>query len=146
MPVCVYHPQVEASAYCPDCTYPYCAACMVEFMGQQLCGRCRDLRLAQMQGQGPERPLTVTDHLVPTRNPMALTGYYVGVASLIPCLGLLAGPAAIVLGVKGKRALRENPNLPGQGHAMTAVILGTVTTLMNWGLLLFAIAGTLMQR
>ncbi|MCC2670055.1 MAG: hypothetical protein K0Q72_2526, partial [Armatimonadetes bacterium] len=68
---------------------------------------------------------------------------YVSVASLVPCLGLVAGPAAIVFGMKGLRARRENPNLPGQAHAVTALILGGLTTLANWGLVLLAIVSTL---
>lgn len=62
MPACVNHPYQEAQQPCADCGLPYCSACLVEFLGQQLCGPCRDLRLAQMHGQAlpQEAPLAGT--------------------------------------------------------------------------------------
>lgn len=55
MPACVNHPYQEAQQPCPDCGLPYCSACLVEFLGQRICGPCRDRRLAQMQGQVPQQ-------------------------------------------------------------------------------------------
>jgi hypothetical protein len=55
MPACVNHPYQEAQQICPDCGLPYCSACLVEFLGQRICGPCRDRRLAQMQGQVPQQ-------------------------------------------------------------------------------------------
>lgn len=63
MPACVNHPYQEAQQPCPDCGLPYCSACLVEFLGQRICGPCRDRRLAQMQGGAP-----------PTDAPLAGTG------------------------------------------------------------------------
>lgn len=39
--------------------------------------------------------------IIPYKNQPALIGYYTSIASLICVLGLVAGPAAVVLGVKG---------------------------------------------
>lgn len=39
--------------------------------------------------------------LIPTGNPMALVGYYLGVASLIPALGFLFSLPAIICGIVG---------------------------------------------
>lgn len=148
MPHCVYHPQVETNEFCAACALPHCAACLVDFAGQRLCGRCRDLRLAQMQGVGApaDRPATFADHVIPARNPQALIGYYVGVFSLIPCLALLLGPAALILGVLGLKAQKANPNLPGKAHAITAIVLGSLTSLVNWGFLVFVLVMSAMAR
>src|SRR5690349_5342595 len=52
---------------------------------------------------GPDRfrKQDVTGGLIPYRNPRALTGYYLGVFSLIPCVSLFLGPAALILGLLG---------------------------------------------
>jgi len=140
MAFCTYHPQVPTNDGCANCRRPFCASCLTDLMGARYCGHCRDAVLAQMQHQPPapnaSRPPTAVDHIVPTKNPMALTGYYLGVGSLIPCLALLLGPAAIFCGLKGLRAQKENPHLSGKAHALVAIILGGVTTLLNLGFLL----------
>ncbi|MCC2670832.1 MAG: hypothetical protein K0Q72_3303 [Armatimonadetes bacterium] len=48
MPTCINHPYEAARQICPDCGIGYCDACLVEFLGQRVCGPCRDRRLAQM--------------------------------------------------------------------------------------------------
>ncbi len=60
--------------------------------------------------------------IVPTRNTPALVGYYLGVFSLIPCLGALLAPFAIGFGIAGigkARALQV-----GLAHAIVAIVLG----------------------
>lgn len=73
------------------------------------------------------------ERLLPTKNPPALWGYYLGVFSLIPCLGLVLGPAAAVCGWIGLRSARELPARIGRTHAWVALILGVATSLLNWG-------------
>jgi hypothetical protein len=75
-----------------------------------------------------------TGGLIPYKNPLALMGYYVGVFSLVPVLGLLLGPAALVLGILGLRYHRDHPRARGAGHAITGIVLGSLTSLFNWGL------------
>ncbi len=79
------------------------------------------------------------DHIVPMKNPPALVGYYLAIFSLIPCAGLLLGPAAVICGALGLRKLRDQPQLPGRAHALVAIILGTVTSLANWAAVIFMI-------
>jgi hypothetical protein len=67
---------------------------------------------------------------------VARIGFFVGVFSLVPCLALVLGPAALILGSLALKARKENPNLPG-GHAIGAVLLGSLTSLLNWGFVLF---------
>ena len=62
--------------------------------------------------------------IVPTQNPLALIGYYMGIASLIPGVGCLTGPIAIVLGVIAMVQASKRPEIQGKGHAITAIVLG----------------------
>ena len=71
--------------------------------------------------------------IIPYKNARALLAYYLGVFSLIPCLGLLRGPAALVLGILGLRYVKTNPTAKGTGHAIAGIIMGVLTTLANWG-------------
>jgi hypothetical protein len=145
---CANHPWTEASGACACCGRAFCADCLVEFTGQPHCGSCRDGRLAEMQSAagGPTTPPTIVDQIVPAKNPPALVGYYLGVFSLVPCVGLALGPAAVILGVIGLRALAANRNLPGKGHAIAAIVLGGLTTAANWGVAVLAFAGLWLGR
>jgi phage FluMu protein Com len=71
--------------------------------------------------------------IIPYKNGRALIAYYLGVFSLIPCLGLLLGPAALILGILGMRYVKAHPTAKGTGHAIAGIILGGLTTLGNWG-------------
>ena len=71
--------------------------------------------------------------LIPYKNPMGLIAYYLGVFAVIPCVGLLLGPAALVLGILGIRYRNKHPTAGGLGHAITGVVLGSLTSLANWG-------------
>jgi phage FluMu protein Com len=71
--------------------------------------------------------------LIPYRNGRALAAYYFGVFSLIPILGLLLGPTALVLGILGLRYVSAHPTAKGTGHAIAGIVLGGLTTLGNWG-------------
>jgi DNA-directed RNA polymerase subunit RPC12/RpoP len=79
--------------------------------------------------------------LIPYKNARALAAYYCGVFSLIPCLGLILGPIALTLGIMGLRYVGAHPKARGTGHAWAGIILGGLTTLANWGLLLIAVVG-----
>lgn len=78
--------------------------------------------------------------LIPYKNSKALTAYYCGVFSLIPCLGLILGPIALIFGISGLRYAKEHPQAKGQAHAVVGIVLGTITTLFNFGAILFSVA------
>jgi hypothetical protein len=84
---------------------------------------------AQMQAQP-----TAMERIIPSSNPNALVGYYLGLFSIMPVAGLALGPAGIVLGLKGLKACKEHPGLPGRGHAITALIGGILGCLVNYGI------------
>ena len=69
----------------------------------------------------PDNPVSV---IIPYKNPKALIAYYLGIFSLIPCLGLALGIAAVVLGVLGLKAAQAQPNARGKVHAWVGIILG----------------------
>ena len=65
-----------------------------------------------------------TGGMIPYKNPSALTGYYLAVASLIPCIGIFTGIAALVLGIKGLKRAKREPWVKGTVHAWIGIILG----------------------
>jgi len=81
----------------------------------------------------------VVETFIPYKNPMALVAYYVGVFAVIPCVGLLLGPTALILGILGIRYRNKHPTAGGLGHAITGVVLGSLTALANWGLVVVGI-------
>mgnify|MGYP001412628919 CR=1 FL=1 len=85
-----------------------------------------------------------TEVFIPYRNPKGLTAYYLGVFSLVPCLGLLLGPAALVLGVMGLRYSRAHPTARGAGHAIAGIVFGVITSALNWGAVLLVVIGAVM--
>lgn len=85
--------------------------------------------------EGSQTPLTVggllqsaqsdnTGGLIPYKNPPALTAYYLAVASLIPCIGILTGIPALILGIKGLKRANREPWIKGKAHAWIGIILG----------------------
>jgi len=64
--------------------------------------------------------------LIPYRNVPALVGYYLGVFSAVPFLGLPLMPAAIVLGIVGLVKVRRQPETRGTGHAVAAIVCGVL--------------------
>jgi hypothetical protein len=81
-------------------------------------------------------PGDATGGLIPYKNPNALIAYYLGVFGLVPCLGLILGPFALILGIQGVRYANRNPTARGLGHAVTGIVLGSLEILGNWGTLI----------
>ena len=69
--------------------------------------------------------------LIPYRNGLALAAYYCGIFSLIPCLGLVLGVVALVLGVMGWRRYRAQPACGGSVHAWVGIVLGGLCSAGN---------------
>ena len=70
-----------------------------------------------------------TGGVIPYKNGMALASYYCGVFSLIPCIGGLLGPIALILGVMGLMHAKKNPESRGQAHAIVGIVLGLLVLL-----------------
>lgn len=80
-----------------------------------------------------------TGGLIPYKNPMALFGYYVSVFGLIPCAGLILGPAAIAMGIMGLKYNKANPHTKGVAHAYVAIVLGSLELLGHLAFFLMAV-------
>jgi hypothetical protein len=102
--------------------------------------------------QGSTSPTTVmallhtaqgdaTGGLIPYKNGPALTSYYLGVASLIPCLGILAAIPALILGFKGLKKVKAQPWVRGTAHAWVGIILGGGMLLLNLAAIVFILSG-----
>lgn len=52
--------------------------------------------------------------LIPRDNPTALVGYYLGVGSLIPGLGLVLSLPALICGIIGVVKALSNPEVGGE--------------------------------
>ncbi|MCZ6834901.1 MAG: DUF4190 domain-containing protein [Planctomycetota bacterium] len=100
-------------------------------------------RLASILDTPPTipEPLTPPDDplsgMIPYKNPPALIGYYIGLFSCFPFIGIIVGPMAIVLGIKGLRRRKKDPRCKGSAHAWIAIITGIIGTLFG---LLFTVA------
>ena len=126
--------------YCPDCGYelsglagdqcPECGATLpAEFIAAHASPATEQAPTAEPAP--PSVPRTGFKRLVPMENRQALAAYYVGVASLIPILGIILGPAAIVYGIEGIRHARQQPAHHGKTHATFGIIVGSATTIFN---------------
>jgi hypothetical protein len=62
--------------------------------------------------------------IIPYKNMPALISYYLAVFSIIPCLGIVLGFAAVVLGIVGLKRARERPEARGKVHAWVGIVLG----------------------
>jgi hypothetical protein len=62
--------------------------------------------------------------IVPYTNPMALIGYYLGFIAIIPALGVIFGPFAIILSIIGFVKSRSHPESKGAVHAIVGILLG----------------------
>ena len=67
-----------------------------------------------------------TGGVIPYKNPMALTGYYLGWLSLLPLIGILFTVPAIILGFIGFSRYKKNPIIKGHVHAWIAIIFGGI--------------------
>jgi hypothetical protein len=77
----------------------------------------------------PEQGDDALASLIPYRNPKSLVAYYCGVFGLIPILGIALGPVALIFGILGVKYANSNPSAKGTGHAITGIVLGSLTIL-----------------
>jgi len=109
--------------------------------GALRCVHCGwDLRAAPSAGEGAAISSTGSadglERLIPSKNVPALVGYYLGVFSVIPGIGIFIGIPAFVLGILGLKRAKANPAVRGKAHAWTGIIMGG---LFGFGYLILAI-------
>ena len=86
---------------------------------------------------------SIVQTFIPSRNGPALTSYYLGIFSLLPCLGLPMGVAAVYFGLQGLTRERQNPEVRGGAHAWVGLICGALFGLFNLLLVVGVIVGLL---
>lgn len=62
--------------------------------------------------------------IIPEKNPISMIAYYLGIFSLIPCLGAVLSLPAIICGIIGMVNANKEPQVGGKGHALTGLLLG----------------------
>jgi hypothetical protein len=87
--------------------------------------------------------------VIPYRNASALIAYYLGLFSCFPALGFPLAIVALVLGVRGLKAVRANPSVHGTAHAWIGLFCGGIGFLMNLmiiSVIVLAMIGAATQR
>lgn len=97
------------------------------------CSRCSEV--LQVQDYGP------MGAIIPYKNGPALASYYLGIFSIVPCVGLLLGIAAVILGVIGLRRAKDHPEARGKAHAWTGIITGGIFGLFNLAIVVLMAIG-----
>lgn len=128
-------PPPSAAPYCARCGAPnpdgflQCAHC-----GQDLHGAAWPPSPYGNPVQGyppPTKTIGGLEGLIPVNNPAALTAYYLGIFSFIPCLGLPLGIGALVLGLRGLSFVKLHPEVKGRTHALVGVTTGSLFGALN---------------
>ncbi len=76
-------------------------------------------------------------------NRAALRAYHVCLLGLIPGVGLLCGPAAVVMGWIARRRGMKEPGFTAYSPARAAILLGLAIALTNWIGLVMMVMGVL---
>ncbi len=99
----------------------FCQTCGEEITeGARFCGKCgKPLQTTKPSSDDPGIQI-----IFPYKNPYALVAYYLGIFSLIPFIGFPMGIAALILGIKGLKWAKQNPQAKGKAHAWVGIIMG----------------------
>ena len=83
-----------------------------------------------------------TGGLIPYKNGMALAAYYCAIVGLIPPLGMVLGVLALIFGIAGLKHKSQHPRHGGSVHAIVGIVLGCLSALGYWVLLILMMTGT----
>lgn len=92
-----------------------------------------DQHISQQQPSPAPQPVQESDAfqmMIPTKNSSALISYYMGIAGLLPFIGIPFSIAAIVLGALGLKKYAINPTPGAKVHAIIGFVLGIVEMLV----------------
>jgi hypothetical protein len=67
----------------------------------------------------------------PRKNRPAVYSYRTSLYGLTPIAGLVLGPAAILLGLIGRRRVARNPEVLGRNFANAGIVIGTIDLVFN---------------
>jgi uncharacterized membrane protein len=118
-----------------------CPSCNVDNPDQaRQCGSCGARLPRKRRNSGVAREAAINPW-IHSSNRVALLAYRCSLLSMIPLLGLVLGPAAIVLGLLGRRRERQQPSERGAGQAVAAMVLGGATLLTQAAGVFFVLRG-----
>lgn len=129
---CARHPHHAAVANCSRCGVFICELCRIPLEGQELCPDCFD-RLSR------EGSFTAVETHFFDASGLAISLVILGWLS--SCLGIVLGPAAVVLAVKGLRQKRAWREVGGRAGPIFAIVMGVLLTLFGLALIAMMFAG-----
>ncbi len=146
---CTNHPETEAVDRCVGCAEGFCENCLVKLHDETYCGQCKyvvitdPLAFADRIACHEETDFAVKYSLpdipeVCEEANEALKYSLIGIF----CFGILLEPFAISKALRAREKIRGNPQLPGEGKATAALIIG-FTVIVLWLLGLVDRAGNL---
>jgi len=109
---------------CPECGHPNVA-------NNFKCTKCDFILHDEAKFRSDISDGSPLEIFIPYKNTRALSAYYLGVFSLIPCLGIFLGIPALILGINGMKYADRHPEGRGKGHARTGFIMGGISTIYN---------------
>ncbi len=129
---CARHPNHAAVANCSRCGVFICELCRIPLEGQELCPDCFD-RLSR------EGSFTAVETHFFDATGLAITVVILG--WLTSCFGIVLGPTAIVLAVKGLRQKRAWRETGGRAGPIFAIVMGVLLTLFALAFIAMMFAG-----
>ena len=111
-----------------------CSACQTENAAESSrcssCGTSLNRRPRRREANSKTDGPNSRNSLPP--DPLAVKAYRLSVWALIPGVGLLLSPAALLLGILAWRQAGANPEHRRTGHVFATLFLSTLTILTNW--------------
>jgi hypothetical protein len=118
-----------------------CPACRADNPADaRQCSSC-GAKLTRRRRNVPEAGESAIRTWIDSSNRTAVMAYHCSLFAIIPFVGLVLGPVAVLLGLIGKWRDYHNPEERGGAQAMAAIILGSLTLLTNWTGLYFLLRG-----
>lgn len=111
------HEATAAVAKCDGCRRPFCDNCIVELMGRNLCAECKGRDVRDLQ-----RSSTVTFKEPGEALLWAIVGIFI--------CGIILEPIALAKGISAMNKIKADPQLPGHGTALAAVIISSIFTVV----------------
>jgi hypothetical protein len=143
---CFNHPEAEADQTCAACGLGFCAACVVRWRGETLCGPCKNFMLAWLQ-RPPRLSVLALSAVIASvlTSPVGfcltlMTATMKAPVFVAVCVSAIPPLLSLVLGGAALRQVENNPNLTGRSLALTAVVAAAVSVI------LIAIFAILIQR
>lgn len=109
---------------------------------QTAAGEIRDLQPALAHANRPHAYQAKGTKMMPSENPAALWGYYLGICSMLPICGMLIVPFALTYSIRGKKVFEANPSVYGKTHATVGLVTGLIGLVINLSILAAIVWGS----